>query len=132
MNVYQVIKNEYNSDDGHYDSTPESETVYAREDDAITLRNHLNARSVDAHNTHVNEEIARRTAQWEANGRVENPPVNRHGTQYHDPYGPKGMKQYADRYTFRGDPTNVEDLERFANRDTDLTFYTIDTLTVFQ
>lgn len=105
MKVYQIIENEYNDDDGHYQWVPESDTVYAREADAIAVRNHLNDRSITEHN----ERMTQNALLYPADA-------------------PR-----AENYQFRGDPLDIEAIERFASEATNqITFYTIDTLRVFQ
>lgn len=58
MHVYQVIKHEYNSDDGHYDHDPVDDIVYANEADAIRVRDALNLEEVNQNNDHVLTEVA--------------------------------------------------------------------------
>lgn len=128
--VYQLIEHEYNSDDGHYDRTPVDDVVYDYEPQVRVERNRLNVESVRQNNAQVMQEVARRRAVWEANGKIEPPPVNSRGTQHYDVYSTKGIKYYEEKYLFTGDPTDLDAIERFAGRFTNLTYYTYDTLRV--
>lgn len=130
MNVFQVIQHSYNSDDGHYEATPLGETVYQDEAAALALRDGLNTASIAENQAYVGAEITRRRAHWEANGRVEPPARNQHGTQYHDPYSTKGIAEYERQHRFTGDPTDIDAIERFAGFRSSLMFYTYETLRV--
>lgn len=130
MKVYQVIKHEYDSDDGHYDDTPVDHYVYRNEDDAIAVQLDLNRKSVEESNYYVTNEVARRRAKWEDNGRVEPPVRNTRGTQQFDVYSTRGIEQYEKRHLFTGDPADIDAIQRFADRTTPLTYYTYDTLRV--
>lgn len=130
MKVYQLIRNEYNSDDGHYDQNPVDGTVYRHETAVVPVRDRLNLESIRLNNEYVNAEIARRWKQREKNGNVDAPPRNQHGIQYHDWCSKSGIEEYEAKSLFTGDPTDLDAIERFTGRFTCLTYYTYDTLVV--
>lgn len=105
MNVFQIILNDYDSDDGHYTSQPYDESVFADEAVAVARRDELNEVSVKEHNEYTEKLIKEHKSKgWKINSRH---------------YG-----------LFTGDPKDIEQVERFANRDNCLAYYTIETLEV--
>lgn len=130
MNVYQVIEHDYNSDDGHYEDCPE-DSVYLDESMAVQRRNALNTASVGQWNEYVENEIARRTALWEANGRKKRLMTEHHwGMMALDPYCADGIADYKAKNLFVGDPNDSDAVERFSNRGNCLTHYTVRALRV--
>ena len=122
MNVYQVIKNQYDSDDGHYTDEPVSQLVYTSEGIARSEVDGLNATSITLHNKNIAVEVAHRMLVW--NKRDDKV------SKYYEPYSVKATEDYARKYTFMGDPKNIDEVKRFASRDNCLTYYTVQTLTV--
>lgn len=105
MNVYQMIRHEYVDDDGHYTAEPLDNTVFADEITATEERDALNESSVFSHNQRMESLIA----EYKENG--------------------WGINH---RYMalFLVHHTDIDALERFANRENGLTFYTIEELVV--
>jgi hypothetical protein len=132
--VHQIIKHEYNSDDGHYDHEPFEDLVYARQVDAVQVRDALNLVHIRLNNERTATEVARRCAIWKERGckMGETPVINRHDTQVHDYLSVKGIALFEERCTFTGDPANPDDIEKFATRDrNNITYFTIVSLRVF-
>lgn len=105
MNIYQIILNFYDSDDGHYNETPASRQVHSDLARATDLRDKFNAISLRDHNVRTEEIIA----EHKENGwGVDN----------------KYLK------LFTGDPANIEAVRAFCTRHVAVTYYTIETLEV--
>lgn len=102
--IYQVIKNEYNSDDGHYDSTPVDDLVYASEADATLVRNGLNKYSIFEYNSMIRRHAERRDDQ----------------------------DKYLEKALCKFDPADVDAIERWAGRSNCMTYFTINTLRLFK
>lgn len=130
MNVYQVLQHEYNSDDGHYESSPLGDVVYSDQVAAIQVRDSMNLSLITQNNDRVRAEVARRRAHREANGNVDPPVVNRHGIQYHDCYSKRGIADYERKSLFTGDPTDLDAIERFVGWDNCMTYFTYEPLRV--
>ena len=108
MQVYQVIENQYDSDDGHYEDFPLGYAcVYRNEVDAIRVRDTHNLASITEHNA--------RTVEWRALA------IDR---------GWSVKKASVYFVTFDGDPTDDVAIVLFANRANALTYFTIETLEV--
>jgi len=102
--IYQVIKHEYDSDDGHYDSDPVDDLVYANEADAILVRNGLNKYSIFEYNTMIRRHAERRDDR----------------------------DKYLEKALCKFDPTDVDAIENWAGRSHSLTYFTINTLRLFK
>lgn len=133
--IYQVIKHEYDSDDGHYDSDPVDDIVYEREADAILVRNGLNKYSVFENNMRVRKEIAYMEEKRSDPEFVE-PQRGRdkHGCLKPPPYLSKAyVEAYTAKYLFVGDPTDEEALSRFNTyQGPTMTYFTIEKLRFFK
>lgn len=133
MNVFQVIKHEYNDDDGHYDEQPFESIVYTNEGVARSIADGLNAESILAHNKRVINDVDDRVGVWEQRGgrAAEPKPVrDKWGFLTYDYYSTVAIERYAEKHTFKGDVRDLDAIERFAGRDNSLTYYTVETLRV--
>lgn len=108
--VFQLVFHEYSSDDGHYVSDTPDEGVWRSEAPAIQTRDERNTTIVLAYNAEVND-----TAREYARGVMDDPAIQR----------------YLKKNIFTGNPTDIDAIEKFANRTTCLTFWTIERLQVW-